>query len=111
MLDGHQTFLETQILQLNLMFFPFELFHLLSLAFPRGLSGLTVPKNSLDPTLLFFIFRLGSLSVHSSVNVPREQFGDVLTVEEDSSSGLAALDPMIFVSSLAFSLVLLPPPL
>jgi hypothetical protein len=58
----HQALLEPLILQLDLVLFPLQLLHLLSLAFPRRLSGLTVPQHSFDATLLFLIFGLGSLS-------------------------------------------------
>jgi hypothetical protein len=39
----HQALLEPLILQLDLVLFSLQLLHLLSLAFPRRLSGLTVP--------------------------------------------------------------------
>lgn len=58
MLDGHQTFLEELVLLLDGMLFAFELFHLLSLSFPRGLGGLAIPQHSLDATLFFLILRL-----------------------------------------------------
>lgn len=63
MLDCHDAILEVLILLLYRGFLTFQLFHLLALAFPTGLSCCSVPEYALYPALFLFIFSLCSFPV------------------------------------------------
>ena len=57
MFNGHQSLFKSVVLSLDSGFLALKLLNLLSLSLTRGLSGLTVPKDTLNASLFFFIFR------------------------------------------------------
>ena len=63
MLDSHQAFLERLVLLFDERLFAFEFLDFLSLPLSGRLSGLSISKDSLNATLLFFIFGLCSFPV------------------------------------------------
>lgn len=69
MLDDQQAVLEALILLLDGGLLALDFLNLLSLALPRRLRGLTVPKHSLDATLLLLVVCLGPFPVTALVIV------------------------------------------
>jgi hypothetical protein len=85
------------------LLFVLDPLHLETLAFARGLGGLSVAQNAFDATLLLLIVCLGSLAAartRVSMNgvAPSKRSWEMLTEEGDVSLGQEAVDPMTFAS-------------